>query len=83
MDNDTEGRIIGRPTMLVTYGTKLDVKAVLEAVGGVGYPLDDVSVYYRVAGTDQVIDAATGQVATGQALSPKSCAAKLWRGWKR
>jgi hypothetical protein len=69
MDSDTEGRIIGRPTMLVTYTSKLDAQAIQNAIGGTGYPLDDVSVYYRVAGTDQVIDAVTGQVAAGQALS--------------
>ena len=69
MDNESDGRIIGRPTLLVTYTSKLDPQAVLSAIGGVGYPLEDVAVYYRVAGTDQVIDARTGQVAAGQALS--------------
>lgn len=69
MDYTTDGRIVGRPTLLVTYTSKLDPQAVLSAIGGVGYPLEDVAVYYRVAGTDQVIDARTGQVAAGQALS--------------
>ena len=69
MESDTEGRIIGRPTLMVTYTSKLDPQAIRNAIGGMGYPLDDVSVYYRVAGTDQVIDATTGQVAAGQALS--------------
>src|SRR6059058_4027094 len=69
MESDTEGRIIGRPTLMVTYATRLDSQAIRDAIGGTGYPLDDVSVYYRVAGTDQVIDATTGQVAAGQALS--------------
>jgi hypothetical protein len=69
MDINTEGRIIGRPTLLVTYAIKLDAQAILDAIGGMGYPLDDVSVYYRVGSTDQVIDAVTGQVAAGQALS--------------
>jgi hypothetical protein len=68
MDADA-GKIVGLPTLLVTFSSKLDPRAVLDAVGGLNYPLEDVSVYYRVAGTDQVIDAKTGQVAAGQALS--------------
>jgi hypothetical protein len=71
MDSQTDGRIIGKPTLLVTYASKLDPQAILDAIGGLGYPLSDVSVYYRVSGTDQVLDAITGQVAAGQALSPE------------
>lgn len=66
---ETQGRIIGKPTLLVTFGSKLDAQAILDAVGGLGYPLGDVRVYYRVVGTDQVLDALTGQVAAGQALN--------------
>jgi hypothetical protein len=69
MDLETAGRIIGKPTLLVTYESKLDPEAVLGAIGGLGYPLSDVSVYYRVVGTDQVLDATTGQAAAGQALA--------------
>src|SRR5436190_20037197 len=69
MGIEDDGRIVGKPTLLVTYSSKLDPQAILSAIGGMGYPMDDVSVYYRVAGTDQVIDATTGQVAAGQALS--------------
>lgn len=76
MVDATEGRIMGRPTLLVTYRGKLDAQAVMDAIGGAGYPLDDVSVYYRVAGTDQVIDATTGQVAAGQSLSAEESAGK-------
>jgi hypothetical protein len=68
MDADA-GKIIGKPTLLVTFTDKLDAGRILDAVGGLNYPLKDVSVYYRVSGTDQVIDAVTGQVAAGQALS--------------
>jgi hypothetical protein len=76
MDNESDGRIVGKPTLLVTYSSKLDPQAILAAIGGVGYPLDDVSVYYRVEGTDQVIDATTGQVAAGQALSAEELRGK-------
>src|SRR5436190_17342694 len=76
MGIEDDGRIVGKPTLLVTYSSKLDPQAILSAIGGVGYPLDDVSVYYRVAGTDQVIDATTGQVAAGQALSAEQVQAK-------
>jgi hypothetical protein len=68
MDTDA-GKIVGKPTLLVTFASKLAAKPILDAVGALDYPLEDVSVYYRVAGTDQVIDATTGQVAAGQALS--------------
>ena len=67
---DTEaGKIVGKPTLLATFSGRLDAKPILDAVGALNYPLKDVSVYYRVVGTDQVIDAITGQVAAGQALS--------------
>jgi hypothetical protein len=76
MDTQTDGRIVGKPTLLVTYGIKVDAQAILDAIGGLGYPLSDVSVYYRVSGTDQVLDAMTGQVAAGQALSPEELRGK-------
>ncbi len=76
MDTQTDGRIVGKPTLLVTYGIKVDAQAILDAIGGLGYPLSDVSVYYRVSGTDQVLDAITGQVAAGQALSPEELRGK-------
>ena len=63
-----DGRIKGKPTLLVTFPNKLDAQKVLGAIGGLGYPLQDVSVYHRVPGTDQVLDATTGQIAAGQAL---------------
>ncbi|HET9495610.1 MAG TPA: hypothetical protein VFR15_15360 [Chloroflexia bacterium] len=63
------GKIVGKPTLLVTFTDRLDARRILDAVGALNYPLNDVSVYYRVVGTDQVIDALTGQVAAGQALS--------------
>lgn len=69
MDSQTDGFIVGKPTLLATYAGKLDPQAILDKLAGLGYPLNDVSVYYRVAGTDQVLDAVTGQVAAGQALS--------------
>jgi len=68
MDADA-GKIVGLPTLLVTFSSKLDAKPIIDAVGALNYPLEDVSVYYRVVGTDQVIDAVTGLVAAGQALS--------------
>jgi hypothetical protein len=68
MDADS-GKIVGKPTLLVTFGNRLDAKPILDAIGALDYPLRDVSVYYRVAGTDQVLDAVTGQVAAGQALT--------------
>src|SRR5262249_53267890 len=68
MEAQADSRIIGKPTLLVTYTGKLDPQVILSAIGAIGYSLGDVSVYYRVTGTDQVLDASTGQVAAGQAL---------------
>ncbi|MEO8286679.1 MAG: hypothetical protein ABI670_09610 [Chloroflexota bacterium] len=76
MANQVDGRIVGKPTLLVTYVSKIDAQAILSALGTSGYPLEDVSVYYRVAGSDQVIDAATGQVAAGQAITTEDLGSK-------
>lgn len=61
--------MIGKPTLLVTFGSRLEAQKILGAIGALNYPLDDVSVYYRLVGTDQVLDATTGQIAAGQALN--------------
>jgi hypothetical protein len=63
------GHIVGRPTLLVTFGSRLDGQALMSVLGGVGYPVVDVRIYYRPQGTDQVIDALTGEVPAGAALS--------------
>lgn len=65
-------RIVGRPTLLVVYGARLDGRGVLRSLDAIGYPTADVRVYYRVAGTDQVIDAVTGDVPAGESLTPGS-----------
>ncbi len=64
-----EGRIIGRPTLLAIFDGRVGADEIMLGLRGVGYPLEDVSVYYRPRGTDQVIDATTGQVAAGQSLT--------------
>lgn len=63
------GEIMGKATLLVTFDSKLDSAAILSALGGIQYPLNDVRVYHRPSGTDQVIDALTGEVPAGEALS--------------
>ncbi|HUP27544.1 MAG TPA: hypothetical protein VM409_03840 [Chloroflexia bacterium] len=72
-----DGVIVGRSTMLAIYDSKLDVNSVFESFKGAGYPLEDVSVYYRLKGGDQVIDAATGQVAAGQSLAQTELTPKM------
>ena len=69
MKGDREGERVGRPTLLATYDGRLDAEQILGSLRTLGYPLEDVSVYYRPDGTDQVIDATTGQVAAGQSLT--------------
>jgi hypothetical protein len=66
-----EGEIIGKPTLMAIYTGRQDANRILDGLKSTGYPLDDVSVYYRPDGTDQVIDAVTGEVAAGQSLNEK------------
>jgi|GEM_PF-2839863 len=64
-----EGQIIGRPTLLAIFQQHLPVQDLLNRLRQIGYPMEDVAVYYRLKGTDQVIDATTGQVAAGQSIT--------------
>jgi hypothetical protein len=63
------GHIVGKPTLLVTFRARLDGPMVVSALNGIGYPSADVRVYHRPEGTDQVIDALTGEVPAGEALT--------------
>ncbi len=68
----------GLPTLMAVYGgAKLDAESVLEGLIASGYPSADVSVYHRLMGTDQVIDATTGQIAAGQALTEEEITTKM------
>lgn len=71
------GHIFGKPTLLVTFGSKLAGSDVLAALGSISYPLDDVRVYHRPVGTDQVIDAITGEVPAGEALPRGATSGKV------
>jgi hypothetical protein len=70
-----EGQIIGRPTLLAIFQQHLPVQDLLNRLRQIGYPMEDVAVYYRLKGTDQVIDATTGQVAAGQSITEAEIAA--------
>ncbi len=72
-----DGVIVGRPTLMAIYDSKLDAKGVLDSLRGTGYPLQDVSVYYRLKGGDQVLDAITGEVAAGQSLAQTEITPKM------
>ena len=64
-----EFEIVGKPTMLAKYEGRLEAQQILDSLGRIGYPLDDVSVLFRVQGSDQVIDLRTGHAAAGQAIT--------------
>jgi hypothetical protein len=64
-----EGEIVGKPTMLAKFSGKQDAQKVLDALGAVGYPLNDVSVLLRIEGSDQVLDQVSGHVAAGQSVT--------------
>ena len=72
-----DGVIVGRPTLMAIYNARLDAKGVLESLRNTGYPLQDVSVYYRPKGSDQLLDATTGEVAAGQSLAQTEITAKM------
>jgi|SRR5437868_11093039 len=64
-----QGEIVGKPTMLAKFDGMLSAEQILDSLKQIGYPLDDVSVLFRIEGSDQVIDLTTGHVASGQALT--------------
>src|SRR5205823_10203437 len=64
------------PTLLVTFGQKLDAQALLSAIDAIGYPASDVHIYHRPMGSDQVIDAITGQIPAGEAINPNKLKSK-------
>jgi len=66
-----ENEIVGRPTLLAKYAGRLDAQQILDALGQVGYPLNDVSVLFKLAGSDEVVDLVSGQIAAGQSLTEK------------
>ena len=72
-----DGVIVGRPTLMAIFDAKLDAKGVLDSLRGTGYPLQDVSVYYRPKGGDQVLDAISGEVAAGQSLAQTEITPKM------
>ncbi|HEY0070945.1 MAG TPA: hypothetical protein VGE04_13345 [Chloroflexia bacterium] len=69
-------RMVGKPTLMAVYPQRYDVAAILDSIRRVGYPLNDVSVYYRLKGTDHVVDATTGQVAAGQSVNQEEVTAE-------
>ncbi len=73
----SEGLIAGLPTLMAIYKSKLEADAVRETLRAAGYPPTGVKVYLRLSGTDQVLDSATGQVASGQALTKGEITAKM------
>src|SRR5438094_9401440 len=64
-----QGEIVGKPTMLAKFEGLLSVEQVLDCLRRVEYPLEDVSVLFRIEGSDQVVDLTTGHVAAGQSLT--------------
>ena len=57
-----------------------DAEKVLSCLRQVEYPLDDVSVLFRFAGTDQVMDLTTGHMAAGEALTDEELSARKSQG---
>src|SRR5437762_2197602 len=64
-----EFEIVGLPTLLAKYQGRLEAEQILDSLRRVGYPTDDVSVLFRVEGSEEVIDLRTGHPAAGQAIT--------------
>jgi hypothetical protein len=76
-----EYEIVGKPTMLAKFEGRLDAERILDSLRRIGYPLEDVSVLFRVEGSDEVLDLTTGQPAAGQAITEEELKPKqLTRG---
>lgn len=75
-----EGEIVGLPTMLAKFSGYHPAADVLNALGSTGYPLDDVSVLFRLDGTDQVLDLTTGSVAAGQSVTEEEIRSEKVKG---
>jgi len=69
-----EGEIVGRPTLLAKFAGRVEAERILGTLRQIGYPAEDVSVFFRVEGSDQVVDQFTGHVAAGQALTDEELA---------
>jgi hypothetical protein len=63
---DEQTTIIGRPTYMATFAGAQDAGAIVEKLTSVGYPLEDISVLLRPAGSDSAIDLLSGENAAGQ-----------------
>jgi hypothetical protein len=73
-----EFEIVGKPTMLAKYQGRLEAEQILDSLGRIGFPLDDVSVLFMVEGSDQVIDLRTGHTAAGQAINDEDLKPQQW-----
>ena len=73
-----EFEIIGKPTMLARFDGRIDAGQILDILGTIGYPVDDVSVLFRPHGGDEVIDLVTGEAPAGQAISEQDLKPKQW-----
>lgn len=81
MADAPQGEIVGRPTMLAKFQGRLDAEPILESLKRIGYPLEDVSVLFRIEGGEQVVDLVAGRVAAGQSLTDEELnARKLAKG---
>src|SRR5688500_1263563 len=66
--NRAEGEITGLPTLMAVFPTKIAQHVILRALAAGGYAGNDIVVYHRLKGTDQVVYASNGRIAPGQAL---------------
>jgi hypothetical protein len=72
-----EAEIVGKPTLLATYEGRLEAEHILNCLGRAGYPVEDVSVLFKVGGSDEVLDLRTGHPAAGQAINEEKLKPKL------
>ena len=77
---DKQTTIVGRPTYMATFPGRHEAAAIVAALTATGYPTEDISILFRPAGGDAVVDLMSGENAAGQDADAQAEAAKNGAG---
>ncbi|MDQ2810188.1 MAG: hypothetical protein M3Z04_25190 [Chloroflexota bacterium] len=77
---DEQTTIVGRPTYMATFPGQHEAAPIVAALTATGYPTEDISILFRPAGGDAVVDLMSGENAAGQDADAQAEAAKQGAG---
>ncbi len=77
---DEQTTIVGRPTYTATFPGRHEAAPIIAALTATGYPAEDISILFRPAGGDAVVDLMSGENAAGQDADAQAEAAKKGAG---